>query len=172
MKNEANLKSLLGLTQEEMGMLLGTSRVQWAHFIVGRRDLPLPAKIKLTDVLSHVEKNKTYSVDVTKTIETEKKKAHEWLLQELKDIKFKEYELEVKIKKITQVREEALKALQIVSYLESEKNKSPIESLPKFIKIRAINTLNKNNLQYLQELQLKKETLEMLKFKIEEKLKN
>lgn len=167
MEKDNNIKSLLGLSQEEAAMLLGITRMQWAQFITGRRDIPVAAKLKLAEVLSTIQKNKTNPQEVNKLIETEKKIAQEGLHQELKAIKLKELQLERKIKKTDEVRKEAFSALQVVAYLESKKE----NSLAKFIKTRAKNTLNKHSLQHLQELQLKKESLEMLKLQIEEKLK-
>lgn len=167
MKKETNLKTLLGLSQEEAAILLGVSRVQWAHFTDGRRDIPAAAKVKLAEVLSSIEENKKNTDEVTKLIETEKKKAHEELLQEYKAIPFKELELDKKIKKSIQLREEAFKALQVVHYLEAKKN----TGLSKFIKTRVTNTLKKHSLGQIQELELKKESLQMLKILIEKKLK-
>lgn len=166
MKKETNLKTLLGLSQEEAAILLGVSRVQWAHFTDGRRDIPATAKVKLAEVLSSIEENKKNPDEVTKLIETEKKKAHDGLLQEYKAIPFKELELDKKIKKSIQLREEAFKALQVVHYLETKKN----TGLSKFIKTRATNTLKKHSLEHLQELELKKESLQMLKLLLEKKI--
>jgi transcriptional regulator with XRE-family HTH domain len=171
MKKDTNLKSVLGLTQEEIAMLLGISRVQWAHFTDGRRDIPSDVKVKLAEVLSTIQKNNTKPEEVNIIIETEKKKVHDWLEKELKIIELKELVLDKKIKKITQVREEAFRALEMAHYIESQKVVSSIDSLTKFIQIRAKNTLKKHSLLHLYELQLKKETLEMLKLKISKKLK-
>ena len=162
-----DLKSIMGLTQEETAMLLGISRVQWAHFTDGRRDIPTSAKVKLAEVLSTIQKNKSKPKEVTEIIATEKKKAKEGLQQELKAIQLKEIELEKKIKKINEVRKEAFAALEVVAYLEFKEQ----TSMAKFIKTRALNSLKKYNLQQLQDLELKKESLEMLKLQIDKKLK-
>lgn len=167
MEKDNNIKSVLGLSQEETAMLLGITRMQWAQFITGRRDIPVAAKLKLAEVLSTIQKNKKSTEIANKIIETEKKKAHDWLQQEFKAIKFKELELERKIKKIVEVRTDAFKALEVVHYLESKND----TSLARFIQIRANKNLNKNSLQHLEELQLKKESLQMLKLQLEKKVK-
>lgn len=167
MEKDNNIKSVLGLSQEEASMLLGITRMQWAQFITGRRDIPVAAKLKLAEVLSTIQKNKKSTEIANKIIETEKKKAHDWLQQEFKAIKFKELELERKIKKIVEVRTDAFKALEVVHYLGSKND----TSLARFIQIRANKNLNKNSLQHLEELQLKKESLQMLKLQLEKKLK-
>lgn len=166
MEKDTHIKSLLGLTQEEATMVFGITRMQWAQFITGRRDIPVTAKQKLADVLFTIQKNKTKSDFATTVIETEKKKSKEWMHQQLKAFTLKELQLERKIKKINEVRKEAFSALKVVAYLESHNE----TSLAEFIKSRAKKTLNKQNLQHLQELELKKETLQMLKLNLEKKI--
>lgn len=166
-EKDTHIKSLLGLSQEETAMILNITRMQWAQFTTGRRDIPVTAKLKLAEVLSNIQKNKTNPQEVNKIIEIEKKKAHDWMQQEFKAIKLKEFQLDRKIKKTSEVRKEAFSALEVVAYLESKKE----TSMAKFIKTRAINTLKKYSLQHLQELELKKESLEMLKLQLEKKLK-
>lgn len=166
-KKDRQLKSTLGLSQEEAAMLLGITRLQWAQFTTGRRDIPVAAKLKLAEVLSAIEKNKNKSKAVHKLLETEYQQTKDWLQQEWKAIKFKEVALERKIKKIQQVREDAFKALEIVQYLVSKND----TNMAKLIEIRIKNTLKKNSLQQLQELELKKENLEMLKLQLSKKLK-
>ena len=79
--------------------------------------------------------------------------------------------LDRKIEKVMQVRKDAFKAFEVVQYLESKNAKPHEQSLAKTIKKRVEKTLNKQNLQHLHELELKKENLEMLKLIIKKKLK-
>ena len=172
MKKSETLRNILGgITQEELAMLLGITRGQLSMHEIGRRDIPLPAKEKLADILTTLHKNKSISAYSNSIIKTEKKIAYEWLKKECKELEYKVLLLDRKIEKVMQVRKEAFKALEVVQYLES-KNAYPHEqSLAKTIKKRVEKTLKKQNLQHLYELQLKKETLEMLKLQIEKKLK-
>jgi len=171
MREKENLRKVLGITQEELAMLLSITRTQLAMYETNKRDIPLTSKEKLADILTTLHKNKTNPDNTNKLIETEKKKVYEWLQKEFKELEYKVLLLDLKIKKITQVRKDAFKALEVVQYLES-KNAFPHEqSLAKTIKKRVEKTLNKQNLQLLNELQLKKESLEMLKLQIEKKLK-
>ncbi len=55
MKKEHPIRTLLGITQEEIAMLLGVSRGQWSMFEIGKRDLPLPAKQLLAEMLAYVQ---------------------------------------------------------------------------------------------------------------------
>lgn len=55
MKKGTPICTLLGVTQMEMSTLLGISRSLWGMFELGQRDLPLKAKLKLNELLSHVQ---------------------------------------------------------------------------------------------------------------------
>lgn len=171
MKKENYLKPLLGLTQEEATMLFNVTRIQWAQYTTGRREISVTAKLKLAEVLTALNNNKKSPALTTKLIEIENKLAQDGLHQELKAIKFKTYALDKKIVKIKQVRADAFKALEVAHYLESEKAATQIEDMASFIQIRIKKTLKKNSLLHLQELELKKESLQILKTKIEEKIK-
>lgn len=172
MKKSETLRNILGgITQEELAMLLETTRGQLSMYEIGRRDIPLLAKEKLAEILTTLHKNKSISEYSNSIIETEKKKVNEWLQKEFKELEYKVLLLDRKIEKVMQVRKDAFKALEVVQYLESKKANIHEQNLAKTIKNRIEKTLNKQNLQHLEELQLKKESLEMLKLKIEQKLK-
>ncbi|WP_309640757.1 helix-turn-helix transcriptional regulator [Flavobacterium sp.] len=55
MKKENTIRTLLGVTQQELAMLLGVSRSQCAMFETGKRDLPLTAKQLLAEMLAYVQ---------------------------------------------------------------------------------------------------------------------
>lgn len=172
MKKKETLRNILGgITQEELAMLLEITRGQLSMFEIGRRDIPLLAKERLAEILTSVQKNKSISEYSYKIINAERKNLKVWLQKEYKEIEYKSLLLDRKIKKLTQVREDAFKTLEVVHYLESKNENNTTRSLAQFIKSRTTNLLNKSSLQHLQELELKKKTLEMLKFNMEEKLK-
>ena len=56
MKKIHPIRSLLGLTQLDIAMLLGISRSRWSVFEIGKRDLPLGAKQRLAELLMHANK--------------------------------------------------------------------------------------------------------------------
>lgn len=55
MKNE--LRTLTGITQEDIAMLFGIPRTTWSMFEIGHRDLPTPAMLLLGDILIHLHTN-------------------------------------------------------------------------------------------------------------------
>ncbi len=170
MKQTTTIKSQLGFSQEEMALLLGVSRTQWSMYEIGKRDLPLTAKEQLASILLHQQNVKETSKEKQKISVIEKQKTQEWLKQELLNIEYKKEVVVRKLLAIENKRAESFAALEVVSFLETQEQKEPIVSLIKSIKIRATNTLNKNALHQLMELQMKKEQLEMLKNTLEQKI--
>lgn len=55
MKKGINSKDLFGVTQEELSMLLKITRSQLSMFELGKRDLPLAAKLQFIAMLKHVD---------------------------------------------------------------------------------------------------------------------
>jgi transcriptional regulator with XRE-family HTH domain len=49
-----DIRTLLGITQQEIATLLGIHRSQWSMFESGQRDLPLAAQQLLAEILTHV----------------------------------------------------------------------------------------------------------------------
>ncbi|RTY90616.1 helix-turn-helix domain-containing protein [Flavobacterium sp. GT3R68] len=168
MKNNVSIKSIIGLSQEETAMLLGITRSQWAMYASGKRDLPLTSKNQLATLLSQLQKPKHKSAERQKIAEAEQKETQEWVKQQLHNLKHNELLLDKKITTIENKRQECFAALEAVSFLESQPN--PNTSLLKSIQICATNTLQKNSLSQLLDLQLKKENVEMLKLKIGNKI--
>ena len=69
-------RELLGITQEDLALLLQASRSQLSLFEIGKRDLPLAAKSKLAEMLSYSQNSfKKKKTTVATTIqENEKEK--------------------------------------------------------------------------------------------------
>ncbi|HSD13508.1 MAG TPA: hypothetical protein VLB74_02550 [Flavobacterium sp.] len=170
MKDATTIKSLLGLSQEEMAMLLGITRVQWALYDSGKRDIPLSAKQRLADAVSSIKKSKSTSAESQKIGEAEKKKKKDWLEREYKATEHKLRILEKKINTTENIRKECFSALEVAHYLELHQEKETITGLAQSIKTRAVQTLNKHSSQKLLGLKIKKETYKMLKLEIEKKL--
>ncbi|MBS7786620.1 hypothetical protein KIH23_04870 [Flavobacterium sp. CYK-55] len=55
MKKQHPFRTMLGLTQQEIAMLLGVSRSQWAMHELGQRDLPLEAQQLLAEMLTALQ---------------------------------------------------------------------------------------------------------------------
>ena len=55
MKREQTLSKILGVSQLDMAMLLGITRGRWSMYEIGKRDIPVNAKVILAEVLTMVE---------------------------------------------------------------------------------------------------------------------
>ncbi|MFT3795355.1 helix-turn-helix domain-containing protein [Flavobacterium sp.] len=59
MKKQNSLRNLLGVTQQEIAMLLNVSRGQWSMYECGRRDLPTHAVQLLAEIVAHLQSSGT-----------------------------------------------------------------------------------------------------------------
>ena len=171
MKHTATIKSLLGFSQEEIAVLLSITRSQWAMYETGKRDLPLAAKKQLVSILTHQQNLKEVSNEKQKFVTLEQIKTQEWLKQEHRKTEHKKLVLDKKITTIENKRTACFAALEVVCFLETQKQQEDNTSLIKSIRVRATNTLNKNAAHHLLDLQMKKEQLEVLKNVLEQKIK-
>ena len=171
MKDRSDIKTILGLTQIEMGMLLGVSRSMWTMFKSGKRNIPLASKELLGYYMDTVTRNKPSKV-AEKIRKEEQVKARQQLYRDLKNTEVKIEQLRNEIATFTRIRKQLYAGIETAVVLNTDKNTNNAKPLAKSIETRVHNSFKKYNLGALQSLELKKESLEMLKFKIEEKLKS
>lgn len=172
MKSKTGIKSRLGLSQDEMAKLTGVTRSQWSMYEIGQRDIPLASTRLLGDLLLYLQKQEGVAKTSATIIETEKKKNKKWLQQEHLAQQHKIELLERKIQVTENIRKDCFAALEVVQYLELFPDNITFAALALDITDRVTISLNNNSLQQLQQLQMKKESAEMLKLKLEEKLKS
>ncbi|MGH2667353.1 hypothetical protein [Flavobacterium sp.] len=172
MDNTITIKNILGLTQEEMGMVLGISISQWKMYKSGKRDIPLSAKEHLTALLRETQNKNQIAEETKQFIKVEQQKAKEKLQQECLKIEIRLHRLEREISNLNNQRSECFAALEVVALLESHKIKSVDTLLASCIKSRALKTLNNHSLFKMEQMQLQKESLEILKAKIKKRLKS
>jgi len=171
MKNHTTLKNILGLTQEEAAMYFGVTAGHWSMFVIGRRDLPLNAILKLKVILQHLKKKKPFSEVRQQLNKAEIDNLQHKLQQDYNAIQIKLYKLTQKISIIENIRTECFAALEVAEFLDNQEEKHPIDSFAESIRLRAMKTLKQHDLYALTELQLKKESLEILKKTLEKKMK-
>ncbi len=170
MKREVTLKNILGLTQEEMAMVLKINASQWSMHKSRQRDLPLFALQELGSILTYLKNSKERSEESQNFLTLEQKKAQEKLKIARLNMEHKRQFLERKIFAIENRRAECFAALEVVRFLETREANDIDIDLSECVKVRAINTLKNNPLHKLQDLQIKKEQLDMLKISLEEKM--
>ena len=170
MKHKNNIRTTLGLKQEELAQLLQVSRSQLSLYELGKRSLPLQALEKMAIMLQLSQK---------KVPKSEKKKSNaieeQKLLQNLL-LKNSHQQLiiERKIKAFEKKQNALETSKKLISYLENEEskpNKSEMVIL-KSIATKTENSILKNSATKLLELQLKKEVLVFEGNLLREKLKS
>lgn len=158
-----NCIEVFGICQDNLAMLLKVTRSQLGMYLVGKRDLPIDAK--LTQMLRFTMKNNfNNKMPINKT---EKLKTIKWLTEEKKINSKKQQTTIRKIIFLEKNKKNAQSALKFVMFLKQQDKNAAEEtlSLLQLIELNAKTVLEKNNLELKTALELKLETL-----KAEEKL--
>jgi transcriptional regulator with XRE-family HTH domain len=170
MKDRSDIKTILGLTQNEMGMLLGIPRSNWAMFKSGQRDIPLAAKEQLANLMDASAKRKKYCKEIEIILKNEINNEKTALKQELLTTEIKLKRVSTELAKLHQKRDTLFAAYETAVILDAENSTPTSKLLADSIKIRVENSLKKYNLASVSALELKKESLQMLKILIEKKI--
>ncbi len=170
MKHKPSLKSILGLTQEELATLLGVTRAQLSMYEASKRDLPLQAMIKLTNMLLYMENAKRDSEFLENYTENEKQLTQKQLEKKLQETTYLEQLLEKRIKVMEKLRQESINALQLLDYLETKEHDKN-NMLYQHIKNKALIQLEKNSKIKLERLFIKKTILQQQTKILEQKIK-
>jgi transcriptional regulator with XRE-family HTH domain len=171
MKNNTSLKNILGLTQEESAIYFGVTPGHWSMINIGKRSLPIEGTIKLAALLEHLKEEKPFSAARQQLEKAELEKLQHKLNYDCTTIKMKQYKLAQKISTIENIRKECFAALEVAEFIENQEEKYPIDSFDKGIRLRAMKTLKQYDLYTLTKLQIKMESLEILKPILEKKIK-
>ena len=167
MKKRAEIKNMLGLTQEEMAMVLGITKGQWSMYKSGQRDLPIEALQQFSTLLLGVQKEKV-SKTAQDFIKQEQHKTNEKIKEAYENTQIKLSRVLKEIDTIEKQRTECFAALETAEFLENNNDKFGLASS---IKARAIKSLSKYSLHKLEKLQMQKENFEIMKSKLELKMK-
>lgn len=162
MKEKQNLKSMLGLSQDEMASYLKVNRSQWSMYQAGQRDLPLEAKVKFIKLLEHLKYSKETSELKQSKLNSDKEKTAKWILEKRINIKQKQYYLEKEIVTLKRKRNECFAAFEVIHYLEKQLENESAKLLAQKIKSRITTTLNRYPLYRLEEMELQKEGLKLM----------
>ena len=163
------VKNVLGLTQEEMAMFLQVNMSQWNMFKSGKRRLPTKAMQQLTALLQSVQNEKGYSKEMAKWLAEEEEQTKTQLKKDEVDMEIKLQRIQKEIAIAESNRAEALAAFQTIAQLRKEE--VPDEGLILIIRDRAMKTFKKYNSYSLEQLQLKRQSLELMKTGIQQKIK-
>ncbi|HKX86528.1 MAG TPA: hypothetical protein VJL37_07640 [Flavobacterium sp.] len=157
--NEKNtLKSLLGIAQEEIAIVLGISRSHCAMYGTRKRSLPLHAKLELVKILQYVEKNEFKDKEIQRFINQEELRMQKVFEKEIQLNVYKIHVLEKKIKKAERLRNESLAALRLSEYLDAQTDNERTVGMSQIIKSEAMVVFKRNN-ELLGKYTVTKDTL-------------
>ena len=162
MKTDKNIREILGVKQEDIAMLLQVTRSQWSMYEIGKRDLPIAAKLKLSAMLEYVQKNEAnFRHNVTET-KIQKQKTAKWLEEQIVINQHKHMLVDKKLKSIQKNYEYSLNTLKLYDFLKTNTNKSSKEEdfVINVLKLRADVNIQNNGLYIQAKQQLKLELIE------------
>jgi transcriptional regulator with XRE-family HTH domain len=172
MKKSSSFSGLLGLTQEELALLLEVDRSRLAKYQQGSRDIPVAAKQLLAEMVQHISSLATDE----KTIIHPTEQLAQKLQAVQKMLKENEYQQMATARKITSIEAKytaKIKALQLVEFLsrntptpESEKR-----ALLRAIARKANKSLKTEGLDVLFKLKLQLEMLVLEKLLLDNEIR-
>jgi transcriptional regulator with XRE-family HTH domain len=168
MKKEQTVTTLLGITQQDVALLLGISRSQWSMFESGHRDLPLPAKQLLAEMLTHVQSQEAAAKNTTLPPQKAKLQQLERLLRN------NEYEQLLVARKIavaTKKQQAHARLLQLTLFLSTRNTgKHATPQVHQVLVAKASPALEAQFSDAVTELQHRQELLELEKLLLESRV--
>lgn len=158
MNQKNTLKSLLGIAQEEIAIVLGITRSHCAMYDTGKRSLPLHAKMELVKILQYVEKNEFKDKEIQNFINEGVLQMQKAFENEIQLNAYKIHVLEKKIKKVERLCNESLAALRLSEYLDTQTDNERTVGMSQIIKTEAMKVFKRNN-ELLRKYTVSKETL-------------
>jgi len=170
MENEIKLQALLGLKQEYVAMILKVTRTQWSMFVLGKRDLPINAKLKLAELLTFVSSD-VNAADINALVLSTASKRRKIFETQQKSNLFQQMKVERKLKALVKKYEMAVASIKVIGFLEQSQSLSQHEqNFWALIKMDAVREMEKNCEVVQEKWQLKLKTLQFEAMLINEKL--
>lgn len=170
MENEIKLQALLGLKQEYVAMILKVTRTQWSMFVLGKRDLPINAKLKLAELLTFVSSD-VNAADINALVLSTASKRRKIFETQQKSNLFQQMKVERKLKALVKKYEMAVASIKVIGFLEQSQSLSQDEqNFWALIKMYAVREMEKNCEVVQEKWQLKLKTLQFEAMLINEKL--
>lgn len=162
MKKRENIRDLFGIPQEDFAILLKVTRSHLAMYETGKRDLPIAAKLQLTEMLRFTQEDTSKLKSTTSLLKEQalqKKKAVEHLI---KENHYKQFALEKKLNALEKKYHSNVMAFQLMNYFEKQdiKNNELGKQMAKIIGKKASAQLEKNGLALITKYKIEKEVLQ------------
>jgi transcriptional regulator with XRE-family HTH domain len=133
MKAKDTFKKLLGLSQEEMAIILGITRTQWSMYEIGKRNLPSAAAVEFSKLLHYIQENHSKEMEMPDFMKEEEKRVYGQLGKDIQKNEYKLNRLTKKMERAQLLYEDAFAALQVVAYLESQPKNEKITTIKNVI---------------------------------------
>lgn len=160
MENEIKLQVLLGLKQEYVAMILKVTRTQWSMYVLGKRDLPVNAKLKLAQLLTFVNSDIAFTEIYELVLSTASKRRKMFENQKISN-HFQQIKVEKKLEAVKKKYESAKASIKVVGFLEQSQLLSPHEqNFWAIIKMDAVKEMEQNCEAVQEKLQIKLKTLQ------------
>jgi transcriptional regulator with XRE-family HTH domain len=171
-KDRSLLRNDLGLTQEELAILLTISISLIAMYETKKRELPSAVSLQLTQMYLHLLQKKQQKVDHSKT-KQEQKQLIELLEEELKKNELHQRNCHKKLETMKAKYEKAIANLFLMDYFEGKETDGYKPSINKatYLEILAEDKLPQNGLAAQKKCTLQLETLEWQHGRLLEELK-
>lgn len=162
MKNNNAIRSLLGITQEDLALLLKVTRSQLAMFETGKRDLPVAAKLQLAEMLQYVQETKTKGVQNLSLLKKQEEQKKKVVAKFVLINQHKQLILEKKMKSLVKKNEVRMAKISLTGFLEQQllKKDASENQLLKSIGAKAQLELENKGWALLIQHQIKKEVLQ------------
>ncbi|URC11741.1 hypothetical protein [Flavobacterium sp. B183] len=166
MDKEKQIGELLGIKQEDIAMLLQIVRSKWSMYVSGKRDLPVAAKLKLSEMLAFVKQLDGQDQHNFEHIETQKVKTKKFLEKQLATNKHKQLVTSKKLESHQKKYEATLIALQLSDFLATKEEQTVLQ----VIRNNAKKDITKNGLDVQEPYVLKLWVLQQEELKLNERL--
>ncbi|NHN26362.1 helix-turn-helix transcriptional regulator [Flavobacterium jejuense] len=170
MKKDTTFKSLL-LSQEEIALLLGIKRSQYAMYEIGKRDLPTAALLKLSKLTNYADTLSQLTKREFPYHKTQQAKKQELLLKQIENNNIEQLLLEKKIKQLQHNYQKAARTIEFVTlYKEKEGLTDRDDVILENIQNKALAILDKNGVHLQTKIQLQLKALLVYTKQLEKEL--
>lgn len=171
MKKDTTFKSSLLLSQEEIALLLGIKRSQYAMYEIGKRDLPTAALLKLSKLTNYADTLSQLTKREFPYHKIQQAKKQELLLKQIKNNKFEQLLVEKKIKQLQHNYQKAERTIQLVTlFKEKEVLTDKDAVILENIQNKALALLDKNGIHLQMKQQIKLNALLIYNKQLEREL--
>jgi transcriptional regulator with XRE-family HTH domain len=156
----SEIKNVLGIKQEDLAMILGVSRSQLSMYIIGKRNLPVEAKLILSKLIATFSKKSKLKISNAILLQDANNAAI--LMKSIRiNNEYKQIVLRKKLNVLERKYTEAKKTIALIDYMEASQDdsKNDKKQLYELIKKNAEKEIQKNSITKQIPLKIEIESL-------------